>query len=531
MWIIVPRRNLTQRGFLKLLSSFREISDTELGDYTVKDPDAPIFSEDVHHYSIRVKGMEFSFSARYVRDDSYPEERWPVPPGTGLLRAYIWDKWGPHPEPESREPYKVVARTVMKIMEGILANYQNEVGYDKIETFRDFLGMYYESVFLSKEVVDSIGRERLVALGSIMEFDGGIEFVPRKDLTAEQRESIADLLHDAEPLRCLHEKTPPPVLDIGNIGTAVELDITSYEKETKSREREDQERRARIKKEKAKEIMELVRSVREQADTVIKQKNRELSEKIHKNIGKSYNYGDKEVICDVYREVVRVDLALKGLHDYYTRELVKDFCGKLLELRLYEEAEQYYRMLLDYQRKQPYRRDYYIYYCLGKTLLGLGRRLDAIEMLEEAVQTENPTMNFRDYFSGLILTEIAEIHLSLGNVENAKRAIDRAWPMAVYSIRLNPTNMVKYLEMKASIYEKEGRYGEAEEYARKGAVFAWSTHLLFSEDVARCLEMLVRIRASKLDVIGSRSAQESLERLVTAGSKEDYVKNWGPPSL
>ncbi|MCK4971507.1 MAG: hypothetical protein KAS77_13310, partial [Thermoplasmata archaeon] len=234
---------MTKGRWKRTLLSLGEISGSQIPEYHPDDPDGPLFEGGEDPSEIIIHGHQWDFSATYVKEGSSPRTFWPIPRGMALLIADPpWDKGGPFDD--SEDEYIMVGGAIISEMGGDFVNYSNELTFLEVETYTGFLKCNYNTILLSRRVLEDAGLENLQRFGRITDKEGFIQLDthgPGQSFAPE----LYDLLKSLDYLRPESEMHPAPALDEDAIGLTVQMNYHPNEKRISDKERPRKEDKAR----------------------------------------------------------------------------------------------------------------------------------------------------------------------------------------------------------------------------------------------------------------------------------------------
>lgn len=535
LYVMVPRENLTKGRWSDTLEIFRSIPGSQVPDYEVDDPDAPVFEGEGGSFEVVVHGHKWGFHGAYVKDDSWPERPWPVPRGMGLICVFnYWDKGGPFDD--TSEEYIRVAGAVMLGMEGDFANYANELNVYKVETYTEFLNCHHGTILLSRRVVEDLGLEKLKRFGEVI--DRGDFIVMRFGEEHWAREpELWELLKSLDYLRPEAEMSPPPTLDEDVIGLRMERNHIEGEgqliadkrdrlmKDDASRSAERQRYEERFGP--LMELGELEAWAKVRADQV----------EVIEGMGP---YSDLDKMARMYRRfrmlpeemvlrryMLQTRWRLYGGADHHSHEQALEFARGLMDLGHPEEAASILMVIWNSfdDEVRTYRTGYL------ERLVDALYESDQLNVAEDAIHEwialENPRNNFQDVGTLMFLFKLVDIHLRRGEVEKASDVMERSRPYTRFCQIFWPNVTGKYMGLRARIELARHDLEKAEDLARRGVNYIWSAYYVGAEDVAYNEQILAEVLYQKGDRAGAVAARNVADDIIRLGSKEEYLKEKG----
>ena len=533
MYIMVPRVNLTKGRWRETLDLFRNIPESQVPEYEPKDPDSPIFDNEKDADEVIIHGHTWYFNASYVKDDSWPEEQWPVPKGMGLICASaLWDKSGP--SDESEDEYILVGGAVMEGMKGDFVNYANELNIYDVETYRGFQDMNYGTILLSRRVVKDVGLEVLEKLGTVTEIEGSYRFDGVFQMGIDEK--VYDLLDSVSYLRPINQMSPPPILDEDAIGVSLTYSINPNEKIRHEKEMEREKAIVRGRAAFDREFEEEYGPVPSPEDLekwAIEQADRAIAGdmKAYKALKEMrLTFSSRNIRLEksiVHRQMVRYGWKVHGGVNYYTIEETENLARDLMELDQYGEAAWLFKKIWvsHPEDHKPYRTD--TLRRLAVTFYKSGKLDEAEEAMREYITIENPNDNFMDVTTANFLFDLADIHLRRGEVDEASQVMERSKPYARFLEKGFQYILCKYMGMRARVEMAKLNLPKAEDLASRSVNYAWSAFFVSAEDVANNYRVLAQVLYEKGDRAGADAARRAADDLMRLGNKEDYLKEKG----
>lgn len=515
IYVIVPKQNLTQRRFGETMDLLRQDPENDIPEYKVTDPSALAIAEGggsfVHEALIH--GYSFNFYTRGIRDSRWPDIRWPIPRGTGMVYVRSGSS-------DTEGALLTVARALMKGLSGILASYSLGYIYSEAQTFKEFLRCNRNGFLLSKEIVDELGRDRLTREGTLVDFDGGVEFRYDRQ-TPEDPVRIAEMLGSASILQCDHKTVPPP--DVREEEVGLEYD-PKYCKSWKV------------------DIVDPVRTAMEQVDAISSKGTeatwaREVVRKFIESDDLSIA-GPLEERFFLYRKaryhegLIRLYPEMIRYHMHRNRPgedrslapYTQDFAESYMALGKFDEAKKLLEKVISYIGTRSLSIPKYKH---AMCLRGLGRLEEAAEEIEVVLRIRNPYEDIWDSWTGRMLSDLASIYYEMGDLDAASKTLDRLWPFATMYMWTSPRSIIRYLSTKALVAMRSGDMDRAEDLARRSVNHVWSNQLAEAEDVSHALNALADVMDAEGEKEEAMRLRREAEEISDLGTKEEFCKKHG----
>jgi tetratricopeptide (TPR) repeat protein len=534
-YVLVPEENLTEGRWHTTTRLLGMVRDSEVTEFTTSTPDEPVHVDSEGRFNLDKGDLDILFDS--ISGEELQEEiHWPTPEGLAYITGYIDSKWAPRDSDEA-EAIMAAMRAVFAGMGGVFANVANELGYDEVMTFEQFMKCQEGYLIFSRELVDLVGMDRLEAAGMTMEFGDGVElrtwtpWVPEgaysRDVMeswADENEIIDDLLEQAEVLES--EGMLRPDFDIAEIGTTLEPRFTANEGAYEKRKRE-------AAKDPPPDLyaVDIPEWSRQVADVGIRARDDNAIKALQTKLDKLVSVGDMEGQRDVLRQMVRLQWSLQGGVGKKSVVTCNRLAGILLELGDFKEAEMLMRSVTEYQhgageQVQSTSADYY-----ARSLREQGMLEDAAAMYEWGIQATFPELGFREWDAGYMLADLAMVYAEMGEVEKAEAALERSRPIAAFTRIDEPGVMSKWLGAEALVAKARGDLETAEDVARRGVNYSWSTEYVSAKDLDFNLSVLSRVLEARGDAEGAERVKQQARDLRQSMTKKDYIETHGPPAL
>jgi hypothetical protein len=536
-YIIVPEENLTEDQWAATTRLFKLVKGAEVKEFKTETPDEPIEIDSEGRFSYGEDDWMDIFFSSFTEDDLMENIQWPIPKGMAMIHGRIDIKWAPNDREEAGVIMSAM-RTIFSGMGGVYANVANELHYETVTTFEEFMKSHDGYLILSKDLADMIGMERFEKAGIVTDFGEGVElrtyheWVPEFTYSEEVMKSraivdgiIDELLENVDILEC--EGPLHPDFDISDIGTTLEPRFPPG--------RELGYRRGYVPP--TQEIaggvqpMEVTEWARQVADDAIMKRDKGAIDVLDRKSFDTTRAGELGVTRDILRHELRLKWSLYGGIGRESVETCIRLADVLIELGEYKEAEMLMRTVTEYQHNEGDNLSPRAIRHYGISLHRQGQLEDAARLDEWGMQTIYPEFDFMNFQAGHMLTDMALVYIEMGELEKASAALGRSKSIAAFTKNEEPGVMRKWLGAEALVAKERGDLERAVDVAMRGVNFAWSSAHVHGRDMEFNISVLSEVLEAKGDTEGAMRARHQALAFSEGMTKKEYLDQYGTASL